>query len=49
MGDYPRLMTFLSGVPWLYHPAPRKSLVQLFHALHKSVDSTFALPMVTAG
>lgn len=37
----------LEDVTWLFQPRPKKSLVQLFHALHKSIDVAFAMPLVS--
>ncbi len=36
----------LASEPWIFKPNPKKSLVQLFHILHKNIDETFAQPMV---
>ncbi|XP_064400180.1 anaphase-promoting complex subunit 4-like isoform X2 [Halichondria panicea] len=35
----------LASEPWIFKPNPKKSLVQLFHTLHKNIDETFAQPM----
>ena len=36
-----------STTAWLFQPVAGKSLVQLFHMLHQSIDKAFALPMVS--
>ena len=38
----------LKGIPWMFLPNRKKSLVQLFHTVHSSVDSVFATPMVSS-
>ena len=38
----------LNKIPWIFLPNKKKSLVQLFHSLHGSIDTLFALPMVGA-
>ena len=38
----------LNKIPWIFLPNKKKSLVQLFHSLHGSIDALFALPMVRA-
>ena len=36
-----------ASVPWLFHPSPTKSLVQLFEILHTSINEAFSTPMVS--
>lgn len=36
----------VEGEVWAFQPDPKKSLVQLFRVLHRSIDEAFALPMV---
>ena len=36
----------LNDIPWMFLPNKKKSLVQLFHALHSSIDTVFAVPTV---
>ena len=38
----------LKNIPWMFVPNKKKSLVQLFHSLHGSIDTMFAMPMVSA-
>ena len=37
----------LKNIPWLFLPNRKKSLVQLFHTVHSSIDTVFATPMVS--
>ncbi len=37
----------LLSEPWLFHPDPKKSLIQLFNILHKHIDDTFSQLMVS--
>ena len=36
----------LKNIPWMFLPDKKKSLVQLFHTVHSSIDTVFATPMV---
>ena len=37
----------MEGEVWAFQPDPKKSLVQLFRVVHRSIDDAFALPMVS--